>query len=81
MATGAGETMLFVKRGNIEIKLEVNFVLRGTVRKVQLASLSNIAHLEQLPVVRWKLKSLEQLAKTSPNKFAEQADALKRLLA
>jgi hypothetical protein len=81
MATGAGETKLFVRRGNIEIKLEVNFVLRETVRKVQLASLSNTAHLEQLPVVCWKLKNLEQLAKTSPKKFAEQADALKRLLA
>src|ERR1700686_3533357 len=39
-ATGAGETKLLVRRGNIEIKVEVNFVLRGTVRKVQLASLS-----------------------------------------
>jgi len=42
--------------------------------------LLGIAHLEQLPAVRWKLKNLEQLAKTSPKKFAEQADALKRLL-
>jgi len=216
-ATGAGETKLLVRRGNIEIKVEVNFVLRGTVHKVQLASLSakaqdvlqaelevpmaslediyggklvaaldrqhprdlfdvmqlyanegitpairrafvvyiashnrpphevlspilhditqdyertfvgmttasvelaellsvrdrlvaelpqtldpnerqflvslvskapewpllGIAHLEQLPAVRWKMRNLEQLAKTSPKKFAEQADALKRLL-
>ncbi len=43
-------------------------------------SLLNIAHLEQLPAVRWKLRNLEQLVKTSPKKFAEQADALKRLL-
>jgi predicted nucleotidyltransferase component of viral defense system len=42
--------------------------------------LLNLAHLEQLPAIRWKLKNLEQLAKTSPKKFAEQADALKRLL-
>jgi hypothetical protein len=42
--------------------------------------LLNIAHLERLPAVRWKLKNLEQLAKTSPAKFSEQADALKRLL-
>lgn len=216
-ATGAGETKLLVRRGNIEIKVEVNFVLRGTVHKVQLASLSakaqdvlqaelevpmaslediyggklvaaldrqhprdlfdvmqlyanegitpairrafvvniashnrpphevlspiqrditqdyertfvgmttesvelaellsvrdrlvaelpqtldtnerqfllslvsnapewpllDIAHLEELPAVRWKMKNLGQLAKTSPKKFAEQADALKRLL-
>jgi predicted nucleotidyltransferase component of viral defense system len=39
-AAGTGETKLLVRRGNIEIKVEVNFVLRGTVRKVQLASLS-----------------------------------------
>jgi hypothetical protein len=216
-ATGAGETKLLVRRGNIEIKVEVNFVLRGTVRKVQLASLSakaqdvlqaemeipmaslediyggklvaamdrqhprdlfdvmqlyahegitpairrafvvylashnrplhevlspalrdvtqdyertfvgmttepvalaellrarhrlvkeipqtldanerqfllslvsnapewpllDIAHLQRLPAVRWKLKNLKQLAETSPKKFAEQTDALKRLL-
>jgi hypothetical protein len=216
-AAGAGETKLLVRRGKIEIKVEVNFVLRGTVREVQLASLSakaqdllqaeleipmasfediyggklvaamdrqhprdlfdvmqlyvnegitpavrrafvvyiashnrpphevlspilrnitqdyertfvgmttepvhlaellsvrdrlvaelpqtldanerqflvslasnapewtllGIAHLEQLPAVRWKLRNIEQLAKTSPKKFAEQADALKRLL-
>jgi predicted nucleotidyltransferase component of viral defense system len=216
-ATGAGETKLLVRRGNLEIKVEVNFVLRGTVHPVRLASLSakardilqaeleipmaslediyggklvaamdrqhprdlfdvmqlyanegitpairrafvvylashnrpphevlapvprditqdyertfvgmttepiklaellsvrdrlfaelpqtldsserrfllslvsnapewpllNIAYLEQLPAVRWKLRNLEQLAKTSPKKFAEQADALKRLL-
>ena len=42
--------------------------------------LLNIAHLEWLPAVRWKLKNLKQLAKTSPSKFSEQADALKRLL-
>ncbi|MGA2189207.1 MAG: nucleotidyl transferase AbiEii/AbiGii toxin family protein [Steroidobacteraceae bacterium] len=39
-ATGAGETKILVRRGNIEIKVEVNFVLRGTVYPVSLASLS-----------------------------------------
>ncbi len=29
-ATGAGETKLLVKRGGIEVKIEVNFILRGT---------------------------------------------------
>jgi hypothetical protein len=42
--------------------------------------LLDIAHFEQLPAVRWKLRNLAQLAKTSPKKFGEQADALKRLL-
>jgi nucleotidyltransferase AbiEii toxin of type IV toxin-antitoxin system len=36
---GAGETKLLVRRGRIEIKVEVNFVMRGTVRPVRRASL------------------------------------------
>jgi Nucleotidyl transferase AbiEii toxin, Type IV TA system len=39
-ATGAGETKLLVRRGDIEIKIEVNFVMRGTVHPVRNASLS-----------------------------------------
>jgi len=42
-ATGAGETKILVRRGNIEIKVEVNFVSRGTVHPVRLASLSATA--------------------------------------
>lgn len=39
----AGETKLLVRRGHIEIKIEANFVLRGTVRPVQRASLTPAA--------------------------------------
>jgi predicted nucleotidyltransferase component of viral defense system len=39
-ATGVGETKLLVRRGDIEIKIEVNFVMRGTVYPVHNASLS-----------------------------------------
>jgi predicted nucleotidyltransferase component of viral defense system len=42
-ATGAGETKLLVRRGDIEIKVEVNFVMRGTVQSVRNASLSPMA--------------------------------------
>ncbi|RCW65145.1 nucleotidyl transferase AbiEii/AbiGii toxin family protein [Pseudorhodoferax soli] len=35
-----------------------------------------IAHLEQMPGVRWKLLNLSQLRKTNPKKFAEQAKLL-----
>ena len=35
-----------------------------------------IAHLENLPGVRWKLRNLEQLQKNNARKFAEQAEAL-----
>ncbi len=42
--------------------------------------LMEIAHLEQLPAIRWKLRNIDQLAKSSPKKFAAQADSLRRLL-
>lgn len=38
-----GETKLLVRRGRIEIKVEVNFVMRGTVRPVRRASLTPTA--------------------------------------
>lgn len=44
-------------------------------------SLLGIAHLEQLPGIRWKLHNLAQLHKTNAKKFAEQADILKARLA
>jgi predicted nucleotidyltransferase component of viral defense system len=43
--------------------------------------LLEIAHLEQLPGIRWKLQNLAQLQKTNAKKFAEQADILKTRLA
>jgi predicted nucleotidyltransferase component of viral defense system len=52
----AGETKLFVRRDKLEVKAEVNFVLRGTVHPVRSASLAPkarevlLADLE-LPVV------------------------------
>lgn len=38
--TDAGDTKLHVRRGSIEVKVEVNFVLRGTVHPVRMASLT-----------------------------------------
>jgi len=43
-------------------------------------SLLGAPHLEQLPGPRWKLQNLERLRKTNARKFAEQSDALMRLL-
>jgi hypothetical protein len=43
-------------------------------------SLLGVLHLEQLPGLRWKLQNLERLRKTNARKFAEQSDALMRLL-
>jgi len=36
----SGETKLLVRRGGIEVKIEVNFVMRGTVHPVRAASLT-----------------------------------------
>jgi len=39
-AADAGETKLLVRRGRIEVKIEANFVMRGTVQPVGRASLT-----------------------------------------
>jgi predicted nucleotidyltransferase component of viral defense system len=44
-------------------------------------SLLGLAHIEQLPGIRWKLQNLEQLQKTNAKKHAEQVDALAQRLA
>jgi predicted nucleotidyltransferase component of viral defense system len=38
-----GETKLLVRQGTIQVKIEVNFVMRGTVNPVRLASLTQSA--------------------------------------
>ncbi|WP_019583058.1 nucleotidyl transferase AbiEii/AbiGii toxin family protein [Thioalkalivibrio sp. ALE16] len=43
-------------------------------------SLMDIAHVEQLPAIRWKLQNLGRLRENSPQQFVEQADALRQLL-
>lgn len=39
----AGETKLLVRRGSVQVKIEVNVVMRGTVRPVRHASLTPVA--------------------------------------
>jgi predicted nucleotidyltransferase component of viral defense system len=39
----AGETKLLVRQGAVEVKIEVNFVMRGTVNPVRMASLTQNA--------------------------------------
>ena len=39
-AMDASETKLLVRRGNVEVKIEVNFVMRGTLHPVRAASLT-----------------------------------------
>ncbi len=42
-AATAGETKLLVRHGSIQVKVEVNFVMRGTVQPVRHASLTSAA--------------------------------------
>ena len=41
--SAAGETKVLVRRGSIQVKVEVNFVMRGTVQPVRRASLTQPA--------------------------------------
>lgn len=60
-ATDAGETKLLVRRGNIEVKIEVNFVMRGTVHPVSMASLTPHARETLLADLEIPVVSLEDL--------------------
>ncbi|NYT57929.1 nucleotidyl transferase AbiEii/AbiGii toxin family protein [Alcaligenaceae bacterium] len=42
-AAAAGETKLLVRNGAVQVKIEVNFVMRGTVQPVRRASLTPVA--------------------------------------
>jgi predicted nucleotidyltransferase component of viral defense system len=57
----AGETKLFVRRDKLEVKVEVNFVLRGTVHPIRLASLTPRAQEALLADLELPIVSLEDL--------------------
>ena len=57
----AGETKLFVRRDKLEVKVEVNFVLRGTVHPVRSATLTARAKEALLADLELPLVSLEDL--------------------
>ncbi len=61
MVADAGETKLFVRREKLEVKVEVNFVLRGTVHPVRSASLSAKAREVLQADLELPLVSLEDL--------------------
>ena len=58
---GAGETRLFVRRGRTEVKIEVNFVLRGTLLPVRRASLTSVASDVLMADLDIPVASLEDL--------------------
>lgn len=47
-AADAGEAKLLVRRGHIEVKIAVNFVMHGTVRPVRHASLTLAAREQRI---------------------------------
>ena len=60
-AAGSGETKLLVRRGGIEVKIEVNFVMRGTVHPVRTAALTPKARQVLLADLEIALVSLEDV--------------------
>jgi len=56
-----GETKLLVRRGNIEVKVEVNFVMRGTVQPVRTAALTSAARDTLLAELEIPVVSLEDV--------------------
>ncbi len=61
MATDTGETKLLVRRGSTEVKIEVNFVMRGTVHPVRMASLTAVASDALLADLEIPVVSLEDM--------------------
>ena len=49
-APEAGETKLLVRRAGIEVKVEVHFVVRGTVHPVRMAALGQVHHKPSDPL-------------------------------
>jgi predicted nucleotidyltransferase component of viral defense system len=60
-AADAGETKLLVRRAGIEVKVEVNFVMRGTVHPVRISALTPTARDSLLADLEIPLVSLEEV--------------------
>lgn len=63
----AGETKLLVRRGKIEVKVEVNFVMRGTVLPVRTAALTPAARETLLAELEIPVVSLEDVYSGKPS--------------
>jgi predicted nucleotidyltransferase component of viral defense system len=60
-AADAGETKLLVRRSGIEVKIEVNFVMRGTVHPVRMAGLTPLARDTLMADLEIPVASLEDV--------------------
>lgn len=56
-----GETKLLVRRGSIEVKVEVNFVMRGTVHPIRIATLTPMARDMLMADLELPVVSLEDV--------------------
>lgn len=56
-----GETKIFIRRNDIEVKIEVNFVMRGTVHPVQSISLTHKAQAILLADITLPIASREDV--------------------
>jgi predicted nucleotidyltransferase component of viral defense system len=61
VASDVGETKLLVRRGGVEVKIEVNFVMRGTVHPVRIASLTDKARDTLSADLELSIVSLEDM--------------------
>nr|WP_296337538.1 nucleotidyl transferase AbiEii/AbiGii toxin family protein [uncultured Acidovorax sp.] len=60
-AAAEGEPKLLVRRGSVQVKIEVNFVMRGTVRPVRQASLTSTARDVLMADLEIPVVSLEDM--------------------
>jgi len=59
--TAAGETKLLIRNGTVQVKVEVNFVMRGTVRPVRRAALTPLARDVLMANLEIPVVSLEDM--------------------
>ncbi|HUG20930.1 nucleotidyl transferase AbiEii/AbiGii toxin family protein [Piscinibacter sp.] len=74
----ARERMLRELQGSLD-EQERGFLLTLVANEPDWSLLA-VPHAHELPGIRWKLHNLSQLKRVNPKKFAQQADALARLL-
>jgi hypothetical protein len=70
----ARERMMRELQQGLDMKERV--FLLSLVRNTPDWSQLEIAHLDQLPAIQWKLRNLAELARANPRKFAAQIEAL-----
>ena len=71
---------VLVKKLQTELDANERQFLISLVNNAPEWSLLGIAHLAELPAIRWKLENLEQLRRRNPRKHSAQSEALQKML-